>query len=316
MAIPQDKGISQSIHQNKALARLSVAFKQAKLIAQDLSPTYPVVHESDNYYVYDTDNLRLEETIRANGAESNQVKFALSTASYKLQEHALSDIITKRDRDNADEAINLDADTTENLTEKILLRIEEDLQEVVLTKANWAQNHSLSTTCQWSLNTTLSDPIVDINTATTVIALATGKEPNVVQVNFQTFVNLRNHTAFVDRIKYTSPESVTEALIARLLNVERLLIGRAIQNTAPEGLPASNAFVWTDSAFIGFIERNPGLKKVSALYTFRKTDRGNPWSVKKWDEPKKDGQMIEVGTMYEHKIICSTCGYVVVDTNA
>ena len=59
MTIAQDRNISGQIHQNKPLANVSVAFKNTKLIASELSPNYPVVKESDNYYVYDMDGKEL-----------------------------------------------------------------------------------------------------------------------------------------------------------------------------------------------------------------------------------------------------------------
>lgn len=313
MAIPQDKGISQSIHRNKALENLSIAFKQPNLIATRASTSVPVKHESDVYYVYDKDNLRLEETVRGNGAESNQVKFALSTATYRVEEHALSDLVTDRDRNNADRVINLDRDTTENLTEKILLRREEDLHELVMTKANWDQNHSLSTAALWSANTTVSNPIVDVNTGTAVIEKATGFSPNTLILNNETFLSIKEHVSFVDRIKYTSSESVSENLIARLFNIPKMLVGKGIQNTADEGGAESMAYVWTDSTWLGYVNPRAAIKTPSALYTFQLTSKGSPFRVKKWREEKKEADMIEVQTMYQHKIPASTCGYVIVN---
>lgn len=314
MAIPHDKGISGQIHQNKALANVSIAFKNTKLIAQELSPTFPVLKESDSYYVYDMDNLRLDETARANGAEANEVKFNVSTASYKLQEHALKDIVTDRDRANADEAINMDADTTENLTDKILLRIEEDLHELVMTKSNWSNNYSISATAVWSLNTTLADPIDLVATATTVVAKESGKDPNVMVVNYPTFIDMKINVNLIDRIKYTTPDSLSDQLIARLLDIDKLLVGKAIQNTADEGMASDNEFLWTDSAFIGYVEPAPGLKKASALQTYRSAAKGNPWRVKKWREEPREGDMIEVQTMYDHIIPASMCGFLVLNT--
>jgi hypothetical protein len=184
----------------------------------------------------------------------------------------------------------------------------------VTSKANWSQTHSLSATCLWSLNTTLSNPLIDVATATTVIAQASGKKPNVIEMNFGAFVAVKGHVSILDRTKYTSADSISEQMIARLFDLEKVLVGAAIQNESSEGMAASNAFLWTDTAFIGYIESAPGLKKVSALWTFRSAQMGNPWTVKKWREEKRAGDMIEVGTMYQHVTPASACGYVICNT--
>lgn len=303
---------SSDIHRNRPLENISLAFKNDRLIASALSPSVPVQHESDTYYVYSQDSLIMPATLRGNGAVANQATWNVSTSSYTLNEHALRDLVTDRDRDNADTPIKMDIDTTEYLTEKILMRREIELQQLVQTSATWANSTSLTTTLKW--NTSTTNPITQIDSAASLIALTSGKQPNVVVMNDETFRTVKENTSTVDRVKYTSAESLTPNMIARLFNVEQVLVGGSILNTAEEGVnTVTMSFIWQDSVFIGYVERNPGLKKLSALYTFESRNMGNPYKVKKYRVEERDGDMIEVQTMFSHVAPATGCGYLIED---
>ena len=305
---------SQQIHRDRPLENISVAYKSERLIADRLAPRVPVVHESDTYFVYAKDSLTLPQTIRANGASANEASWNISTSSYVLTQHALKGLVTDRDRSNADEAIRLDIDTTEYLTEKILMRKEIDLANIVTTAANWANATSLSSTLAWNQNTTLSNPIAYVDSACSVVASQSGKIPNTVVLNDPTFRAAKEHISIVDRIKYTSPDSVTDQILAKLFNVQQVLVAGGIQNTGQEGQADSMGWIWTDMAFVAYIEQNPGLRKPSALYQFTKTEFGNPYKVKRWREEEREGDFIEVSSLFQNKVVASDCAYIIVNT--
>lgn len=309
--------LSNQIHQNRPLENISVAFKSERLVADQLGTKVEVKQESNLYYQYSKESLQLPYTQRANGASAREATWNVTTGSYTLQQNALKALVTDRDRSNADPAIKLDIDTTEYLTEKILIRKELDLANLVTTAANWANQTSLTSTFAWSANTTLSNPISFVDSATSNIALQSGKLPNVAVMNDPTFRAAKEHTSVVDRIKYTSADSVTPDMLAKLFNLDRVLIAGGIYNTAAEGLgetTTAQSFIWTDCCWVAYIEPNPGLKKPSALYQFVKSEFGNPWKVKKWREEEREGDFIEVSSMYQHKIVASECSYLIVNT--
>lgn len=302
------------IHRDKALENISVAFRNARLIAGQLSPSVPVKHESDLWFTYSREQLILPQTLRGNGAVSNEIDYTVSTTTYVLNAHGLKQLVTDRDRANADPAIKPDVDATETLTERILMRREADLLTLIGTAANWANTTSLTSTFAWSANTTLSNPIAFVDSAASAIALASGKQPNVVALDDRTFRAAKEHTSTVDRIKYTSPESVGPALLARMFTVDDVLVSGAIQNTGPELLSETMAFMMTDAAWVGYVERSPGLKKASALYTLEQMEQGNPYRVKKWREEEREGDFVEVNTKFLHVSPASQCAYLIVNT--
>lgn len=304
------------IHRNKPLENISVKYRPEGMIADMLSPTVPVMHESDTYYVYIKDNFRIDTAERANGAPAAETTFGVTTSTYTVTDYALKDLVTTRSRDNADPAIRLDVDATENLTDKILLRKEQLLSTLVGTRSNWANLTSLTSTFAWSANTTLSNPISFVDSATTVIARQSGKKANTVALDEGTFKAAKEHVSVVDRVKYTGPDSVTEGLLQTLFGVQTVLRASASYNNSQEGLDTTTAmtFLWTDAAFVAYIERNPGLRKPSALYTFVKEGSSAPLKVRKWFDDERNGDWIEVSSMFQHRPVASDCAYLIADT--
>lgn len=305
---------SSRIHQDKALSDLSVAYRNDRFIADELVPAVPVVHDSDSFYVYSKDNLRDEQSLWAKGARAARVDFEVSTSSYLLERHALEELVLDEDKANADPAIRLEMDATENLTDKILLEKEKALATLIGTPANWGNLTSLTSTFAWSAATTLSNPILFVDSATSVIAQNSGKMANVMAIDHRTFMTAKEHPSIVDRVKYTSADSITAPMLAKLFNISRLLVAGAIENTAQEGLTDTMAFVWTDLAFIAYMEQSPGLKKPSALYQFQQRSEGRPFSVFRYREDETEGDVIRVKAKYQMKVVASDCAYLINNT--
>src|SRR5262245_39678717 len=100
-------------HRDRALENISLQYKPMGLIADKVAPKVSVRRESDFYWVYSKDTMTIPETRRAMGGESNQAGWNMSTSTYVLEEESLHDYVIDRQKDNVDNPIDLDADTTE-----------------------------------------------------------------------------------------------------------------------------------------------------------------------------------------------------------
>ena len=306
--------LMSQMHRDKALENISVAYMPNEFIADRLVPKVPVVHESDVYYVFDLDIMSLPETLRADGSESREASYNLSSSSYKLEEHALNDKVTDRMRANADKAIKPDIDVTEVLTKKILIRREVECAAIAFDSNVFSNNASLAAADAWSSNTTTSNPIVDIDSATSKIIASSGYTPNKLVIDDPTFRAAKNHVSIVDRIKYTTVDSVTEQMLAKLFNVGECLVGRSIYNTADEGLDASLGNIWSNCALLCYMEPSPGLRKASAMYQFQGMGSGSQYTVTKWRNEARKADIVEVSTMFQYKAIATACAYLIKDT--
>jgi len=306
--------LSKQIHQDKALEKISISYQPGELVADKVLSKVPVKHDTDKYYIYDFGVMRLEETIRAKGAPTNRTTYTMSTASYSLETHALKELVPQEDKDNADKAIDPEIDMTEMLTRKILIRKEAECNTALMTSGNWTNQESLTSTLAWTQNTTLSNPIIKIDSGTSKIISSSGYKPNRLVMVDAAFRGCKEHTSIIDRVKYTSADSVTEKMLAKLFSVDQVLVARGIYESAQEGLTSSPAAIWTNSAWLGYVEPSPGLRKASAAYQFIQQNKGVPYRVTKWAEDDPEGTWVRVETKFQFKPIATACAYLFIDT--
>jgi len=305
--------LGKQIHRNRPLENISIAYKPGEFIADKFVGTVPVKKNSDEYYIYSTDIMSLPETLRAPGTRANRADFSMSFSTYSLERHALSQVIPDSEKENADKPIQLEIDMTEILTRKILIRKEIACASVAQDSSNWSNSMSLSAGAAWTQNTVASNPITLIDSCSSVILKNSGYTPNKLQIDDGGFRALKVHTSIVDRVKYTSADSITEQMLAKLFSLQEVLVGKATYETAAEGLASSMGWIWTNNALLAYMEPNPGLKKPSAMYQFVKSNGGSKVTVKKWREEAVDGDWVEVDTSFQFKPVATSCGYLLID---
>lgn len=294
------------VHRDVLLSGLSVQYKNDNYIAPEVFPEVSVMKDSDLYRVYER-NFRLPETARANKGKARQHSFAVSTAGYVLEEHALKDYVTDRDAQNYDIA-DLKADTVKTLTDAIYLRREKSVADL-FTSTSWSQNVSLAAAGQWSLDTVTSNPIPQMDTAGTVVMENSGFEANIGIVPHRLMIAAKNHMSIIDRIKYTSMD-ITPAMLAGLFDIKKLLVPKAVVDTAAEGVASTISPIWGDNAFRGYRPDRPSPLAPSCGYIFRNNSKP---LVKRWRDEEREAEAIEVGLRYQAKVVASLAGYLIKD---
>ena len=291
------------VHTNAVLSGVSVMYQNDKMIADLVMPVVPVKKESDKYYTY-TRNWRLPEAKRAAGAEAAEVEWNLGEDTYSCEEYALKDLIPDRVRNNADKPLNMDVDTTENLTKLVQLMREKRVADIVFAGGNHGTTSALSGGNQWD-NYAESDPIGDVRTARATVHLASSQEPNTLVIGKQAHDKLLDHPDILERIKYTQRGVITEDILARVFEVDKYIVGRSIYDSSQSGGDEVLAYVWGKSVALIYAESSPGIKKVSYGYQFQ--SRG--FRTKKWRVEGRDGDFIESGEIRDEKVVATACGY-------
>ncbi|MBK4723429.1 hypothetical protein JJL56_31760 [Azospirillum sp. YIM DDC1] len=88
-----------------------------------------------------------------------------------------------------------------------------------------------------------SDPIGVISKYKDRVAEQTGYEPNTLTLGRATKRVLKQHPDIIGKIQYTQKGIITDALLAELFEVERILTPSAIYNTAKEGATDNLTFI-------------------------------------------------------------------------
>ena len=113
-----------SVHVSAALSNVAVKYKNPAFVAEMVAPVVPVVKEADTYYIFGKEELRDKDSLRAAGAEANEIEWDVSTATYSAEEYALRYLLPDRIRDNADSPVRPRITSTEKLTDWIRLGYE------------------------------------------------------------------------------------------------------------------------------------------------------------------------------------------------
>lgn len=299
--------VQQDVVIDPALSNVSIKYTNSSFIADLIALPMKVSKQTGKYYVYDKANLRVDKTNRAAGSGANEVDFGLSTVAFACDDHALKSFVADEIQDQADAALNPLIDETEGLTEKLLLDRESTLATMLADTAQLTQNTTLSGTSQWS-DYSNSSPIADVRTARATIHAATFKKPNTLILGKQVFDSLCEHPEILERVKYSQLGVVTADLLARIFQVEKVLIGEAGANSAAEGATDSLSYVWGKHAIVAYIAPTMGTKTLTLAVTFTYGTR----EVRRWYEQDREGTYVRVGKdNYVQKIVAVGAGYLI-----
>ena len=302
------------VHVDAILTAMSVAYLQARsnFLGTQAFGVIPVNKKADKYYKYAKDAfLRDEMKQRAPATESAGTGYGLSTDSYSCEPWALHKDVADEDRANSDSPLDPDADAVEFLTQKALLNLEISWVSAFFGTSKWSTDHTPGVL--WSTPAT-SDPIADVRTGKKTVLSNTGFEPNTLILGYEVYNILCEHPDLVDRIKYTSSDAVTPQIMARLFDVERVMVARAVKATAEEGAGSQTyGFAHGKHALLAYVKPNPGIRSVTAGATFMwrgiSEGLGETISVSRWREQRLRADRLEVNQAYVHKVIAPDLGY-------
>lgn len=311
------------VHVDAILTNISVAYIQRTemFIAQQVFPVVPVDKQSDLYYKYTKgDWFRDEAEKRADATESAGSGYTLGQDSYFADVYAFHKDVGDQVRANSDQPLNPDRDATRFVTQRMLLRQEIQWVADYFRTGVWATDVVGGTNfTKWS-DFAGSDPLEDIEAGKEVILGTTGYEANTLVLGYSVFRKLKNHPDFVDRIKYTSSEAITTGIMSKLFDIDRILIAKAIKNTAREGQTSAFAFTHGKHAWLGYVASAPSLLEPSAGYVFTwkgiSDGLGTSIGITRFRMQHLRADRIEAQIAWDNKLVATDMGYFLSDAVA
>ena len=303
---------STDVHVDAILTNISVAFMQEAyaFVASRAFPQVSVNKQTDKYFTYSqADFFRDQVQRRADGTQSAGTGYSLSTASYSAEVYALHKDIGDQTRANADVPLDMDMDATRFLTQQMLIRQEVEWAAAAFATGIWDTDVTPGTL--WDAAS--STPIADIELGKNTVLAASGYVPNTVIMSYKVFSALMDNADIVDRIKYTSMDSVSEDLLGRLFNVDRVLIMAGTYNTAQEGATASYSQIGDKDVLLCYTPGSPGLMTPSAGYTMVwngvSAGMGTSSSISRFRLEPEKADRIEIEAAWDTKIVSTALGY-------
>lgn len=316
------------LHVNVPLTNVSVAYLQSSnaYIADKVFPRVPVTSQSNIYWKYSkSDWRRTDVQKRAPSTESAGVGFRYLTDQYFCHVYAVHKDIDDQVRANADSNFRLERDSTEFITNQLLIKRDIDWNNAYFKTGVWQTEYtgvaSAPTAAQFvQWNDAGSDPISDVAKWVIDFRKLTGYKPNVMVIGAEVMRQLKQHPDIIDRIKYTQRGIVTEDLIATLFDVEKLMVSYATQTAVPEQNDAAlqdAAATYTfladpKAALLAFSPPSASLMTPAAGYCFTWNGYlgGNAQGIriKRFRMEPIASDRVEAEMTYDMKVVCRDMG--------
>jgi hypothetical protein len=317
---------SSQVHVDAILTNISVAYLQRaeNFIADKVFPVVPVDKQSDKYFVYTkNDWLRDEAQRRGPSTESAGGGYNLTTQTYSADVFAFHKDVSDQIRANADAPLNLDREAVEFVTHRLLLRREIQFVTDFLTTSIWSKDitgvasaPSTDQVIRWS-DYANSDPIDNIEEGKSSVLSTTGYLPNTLVLGYEVFRELKNHPDLVDRIKYTSSQTITADMMARMFEVDRVLVSQSVKGTNNEGGTDAYAFTMGKQALLAYVPASAGIMTPAAGYHFNWTGvsggLGATIGVSSFRMESLKSTRVEAELAFDNKLVGQDLGYFFTD---
>lgn len=296
-----------------------------KFIAADVLPRADVDLADANFKKIDREQyLKDVDTERGKDGGYANTGWEYVQDSYATREYGL---IIPVDHNRA--TVNRTFFDSERITTKIILsKLWRDWEKIVAAQMFSAANFTgfnTSAAVVWSANASAT-PILDLRTANRQVLLQCGLKPNTIIMNKLGFDELIETDEVKELLKYSGhqdPKTILPADVARLLEVDRVLVAEAIVDNADPGLAGSNAFLWADRfALTAFIRPSPGDfraqigAEASLGYTINWEADGGQWdyNVERWVDQDTRRTRIRGRRQVVNKVLNFECGHLVTST--
>ncbi len=263
----------QQVHVDEVLTELSTNLGANEYIASSVFPRVQVSDVTGIYFVFNRTHGNRDagtELKRGLSARARRFGWDVTRATYQLERYTAENETDDLVREVADDVIGVDRRGVELCTGLLDLRLEKEVRDLAFTAANWSNTVTLSGVNQW--NDPGSNILANLSTARIAVYLAANKKPNTLVMGLQVFEALALSDLLLERVKYTgtsqSPGAVTAQMMAALFQVDRIIVGTAIENTAAETLldTYTPAFIWGKHALLTYVSQSPAREDPSAGY--------------------------------------------------
>jgi len=277
-----------------ALSNMALAYYQndAKSFAKTIFPICPVTLSSDNYYIFDKEDL-LRDNWHRKPAYGKVDPAVLSehTDTYACQvDQMIMGIDQIRQTDLNRRMGPRTADPKQQRTKTMAGQANIHQDSIFAGKyfksGAWKQEFSgvdstAPTDGQFiKFSNNNSDPVAFVDERKTVMEQSTGRMPNRLALGVNVFNALKKHPAILERVKYggstANPATITENVLAQLFGVDRITVQRSIMNKAGLGQEADMQYIGDPNAFLlAYATDTPSIDEPSAGYIFTWDMLGN-----------------------------------------
>lgn len=320
MNIPSKAGFRKSNPQgadfvSPPLTDISVAYMQdANFVAGKVWPNVPVKKQAATFPFFPKgDFYRVQAKRRAPGTPSAVGGFRVKNVPYYCEPWALNKPITAQDRANYPDSMNADTMAAEFVMQQILLLREVTWAALAFAASVWATEKTGGVDFTSFLDATV-DPLDTLAGYVLAASKQTGLKMTHAVIPPDVFKVIKFHALVKQRTQYTSPDSITEALVARIIGVDEVVVPTAVVNIAPETADkdaVNMSWVFPNHILLQHAAKSPGLGVPSAGYHFAWAGlEGGTDGVatSMWYDPARKADIVETELADSPNVVCPDLG--------
>ena len=223
------------------------------------------------------DLYRDRATKRAPGSPAPGTGFTTNnTLRYTCEERAVALPVPDPVSGAAQAPYQLERDVTRAVGQQMLIHREQDwinqFWRTGIWGRDWIGQATADATHKAFWDATGSTPVEDVTQEMDHIEAITGYRPNRLVLGPTVRTGLTNNSELVQRIQYggspLNPAVVTDAALAAVFGVEKVIRAAAVVNSAAEGAANVINFMAGRSALLCYAASSPSIWEPSAGYTF------------------------------------------------
>lgn len=241
-------------------SEFSTEATQKKFIGLQVFPPVSVSQERASFRRINVESLlkKPEDTRRAPRSEYNRDSFEWHEDSYAVEEHGVEEVSDDAENEMYGDILRGEVFAVQRGVHRVLQSLEQECADAAFSTTTFTGALTTAVATAWS-DKSLADPIADVDVAREAVKSSCGMAPNTVVMTDVDFISCIRSDRLEGLLKYDASaillamnggadqEVLQESHtgLARLFNVERVLVGQAFKNTADDGQTASLARYWT-----------------------------------------------------------------------
>jgi hypothetical protein len=310
---------AKDLHVDKVLTEFAMGYRPEGMIADMIFPVVTVDKQTDIYLEADRGRiLRRQKTKRAPGNEALRVERDFGSATYHCLNYALKDMVTIEDKANTDPSmIFAKAETkAQGVLDDLFLDWEIRVLDQVFNTANVGSSAAVSS--EWD---GAGDPLGDVNTGIDNVRYANGKKANRILYGPEAWDSFRRDSTVRNLIFGTNNGGgyPNEAQVAKLLDVEKVMVSEAFENSADDGQTESLNSIAGDNVLIYYAPSSPTIEQPSFGYSIRWQQANLPAPLVVERHPynsRTKSEEVEAGYYQDEKITGASYAFLLTAVNS
>lgn len=230
-------------------------YRNSEFISHLLFPRVTIPNRSMRVVKFGKEAFRMMNTRRAPGADKKRIQYGYASDPVSLIQDALEGMVPDEHQEEAASipGIDLGQGAVNMVLNAIDLGHEYEAAQLARTPGSYGTSNRTALTGADRWSSPDSDPVSDVDEAKDVIRRMIGRDPNTLTLGPSAAKALKRHPKVKEQFKYTSASSITTDMLAAFLDLQRVIVGRAVYlpETATDGDAAQD--VWGDDAILSYV---------------------------------------------------------------